>query len=223
MAFQPHYKVTALGVTGTLASPIEIWSWGFQFGQPSDGGDSTVGDVDLPTMAAIETFIELVHTQSDIPTGSNHFLTGFKVAQIGPDGLYAAPVQEVMYNPPVAGEGTGAAPLQLCLAVSLRGPLALPRVQGRFFLPVSSSVTVVSSTGKINGTGPSTLSSRLSDYIDTLNVALDTWTPGYRMVVASSKGTNAPVTAIRVGDVLDTQRKRRNGLVETYVENAVTP
>lgn len=41
-----------------------------------------------------------------------------------------------------------------------------------------------------------------------------------RAVVMSSKGsgTTRAVTACRVGDVLDTQRRRRNGLQEQYSE-----
>ncbi len=38
----------------------------------------------------------------------------------------------------------------------------------------------------------------------------------YRLVVASSYGTNRPVTLLRVGDVPDTQRRRDNRLSERY-------
>lgn len=221
MPYNVHYRVTALGITGTVAAPVEIWSWGFQIGYPGGPGDALPGPLDLETEGAIGAFILGVHTQSYVPVGSNHFLTGQKVAQIGPDGNYSAPVQEIVYATPTAGEGQGAAPLQSSLAVSLRGPLALPRVQGRFYIPLSNQVQNSPSTGKITGTGPASLSLTVVGLIETLNDALETFSPGLRVVVASSKGTNARVASVRVGDVIDTIRRRRNGLVETYSENLV--
>lgn len=218
MAFNVHYRATANGISGTLANPTEIWSFGIAIGFPGAGPDALPGDLDLTTLGAVGAFFNSVFTQTELPTGSNHFYTSYKVAQIAPDGSYGAPAQEVVLGTPVQGSGTGTMPLQIASVVSLRGPNALPRIQGRFYLPASSSIVIVSSTGKIGGDGPADMALLVSGAIDTLNTALEAFSTGLRVVVASTKGSNAEVVAVRVGDVLDTQRRRRNALVETYTE-----
>lgn len=115
----------------------------------------------------------------------------------------------------VAEAGTGTSvptPPQNAICVSMLTGLAGARNRGRFYLPppVSSAVTT---TGRLGTTQQTAL-------VDGLGVAFSGLaTAGFTPIVRSSVGGGAEtvVTSVRVGNVIDTQRRRRNAIAEVYV------
>lgn len=121
---------------------------------------------------------------------------------------------------PIAGSGTGVHPFQISRAVSLTTNLASRRARGRFYWPALVA-SVSTTTGK--STPPTGLvgawAQLLSDWGSDApgDVVL---TP----VIYSRVGDALnEVSSVRIGDVLDTQRRRRDGLVESYVSALVPP
>lgn len=120
---------------------------------------------------------------------------------------------------PVVGPFPATLPNQCAIVVSLRSQTAGARGRGRFYLPCLA--TSVDGNGRLPSLARSTVLARTKTLLDALSAGAtaDLGAGPQRIIVASGAGTgsNAGVTSIRVGDVIDTQRRRRDALVEAYV------
>lgn len=98
-------------------------------------------------------------------------------------------------------------PFQCATAVSLRTIFATRSGRGRFFLPPVSVAAIAS--GRLLTTATNTL----ADGVEALMLSMQT---GGATPVVYSRVARAAVTinAIDVGNVIDTQRRRRNKLIE---------
>lgn len=116
-------------------------------------------------------------------------------------------------------------PNQVAVVVSLRTATPGPKGRGRFYLPClqanvgTDGRLVASQRGTIAGVVQTLLKGLATDY-----VAATGFSDG-ALVVASGVGSglNSPVQTMRVGDVFDTQRRRRDALVESYVSLPIPP
>lgn len=119
----------------------------------------------------------------------------------------AAPI-----TPTKAGASTVSMPPQAARCVSLLTANAGRRYRGRFYLP--SSGASINSAGK--SAPPSGMATSLSQLL--AGIASD-W-PGtadpYIGVYSQAGGFITPVITVRVGDVIDTQRRRSDALVEVF-------
>lgn len=105
-------------------------------------------------------------------------------------------------------------PFQCATVISLLTASATRHGRGRFYLPPLAASFLLN--GKLNSTAMTTLDTAWTAFFDSLN------TDGVNPVVRNRTGhISTPVTSARVGDVIDTQRRRRNKLVETYTTIAV--
>lgn len=107
----------------------------------------------------------------------------------------------------VGTDATGPLPPQCSIVVSLRTALFNKSGRGRFYLPVFGSDVLAA--GRLPATAKTQVATAAQKMIQSLNGA------GYQVVVyhRASK-THDAVTQVNVGDVYDTQRRRRNKLVE---------
>lgn len=131
------------------------------------------------------------------------------------------------YFRPVALPGTGAPdkPNQSSVVFSLRTEGVGARQRGRMYWP-ALRVTLVASTGRISSPTPALISTDASQYLENVSDAIgsvltgvDTWHPVIYSRVAS---TSRDVTGVWVGDIVDSQRRRRDNLPESYAR-AVYP
>jgi len=100
-------------------------------------------------------------------------------------------------------------PFQCATVITLLTASATRHGRGRFYLPPLAASFLLN--GKLNSTAMTTLDTAWTAFFDSLN------TDGVNPVVRNRTGhISTPVTSARVGDVIDTQRRRRNKLVETY-------
>jgi hypothetical protein len=119
-----------------------------------------------------------------------------------------------------AGGVTIRLPNQCAVCVSLGTGQAGRSRRGRIYLPLLA-------LGVANGKMASTSPGLIADAMDTLFTAAKDW--GYdppsgsgAVVIASATlGIATHVTQIRVGDVIDTQRRRRDGIVEAYATRSL--
>lgn len=135
------------------------------------------------------------------------------------------------------GSGGASLPLEVALAVTLQGfPVGTfvadrARKRGRFYLPplaVGSMEGTPERQGRCAPTVLGPLFTGVRDFLndvhqmsvgqDPLNIG-QTW----RLVVVSRAGNfSTEVQAVRMGDVFDAQRRRRNGQPEIYTSGTIT-
>jgi len=217
----PH-KVAKVTLSGTMFGGQEIWSTGFFMG--FEGQDApTITDTGVSDISnAWQTFF----TKTDSEISNKYQYTMCKVQMLGTDGK-ALPDTARYYSPvsAVNGGSTGQAnPPQVALVATLAN--SLPRglaTKGRMFLP--GVCVALDATGHISGLSTGAIATNLQTFFGTIMNDADT--PG-RAVLASlgnvaqlRPGQIRHVTQVRVGNVYDTQRRRRNALNEAYTTRPV--
>lgn len=114
--------------------------------------------------------------------------------------------------------GTNPLPPQIATVVSLRTPLVGRSRRGRLYLG-GQAATHLTATGRLEPAAQGLIADFVEDLFEQVNLALDA-----RRVCVYSRvlRTTANVTSIAVGDVFDTQRRRRNGLDESVTVREVS-
>lgn len=232
-AAYPH-RVNKVTISGECFSGAEEWTTGFYVGavgaDAADPGTATASAI----AAAWTTFFTA--TNSHI---SNYYNTKqVKVSQLETDGDVDLEMIDIYdYGTPIYGvQGGTPLPPQITLALTMtsdnqRGLAS----KGRMYLP---GVNL-----QLSGTGPtisSTEQGQLATTAQTFFNAVNASTDVAGNIILASKGHKLPgavpavdpyvyvlgklanVTGIRLGNVYDTQRRRRNGVSETYVNKVLT-
>lgn len=199
-----------VNVSGDMCLGAEHFSWGFHVGF---GGPSPV------TAAEVQTWAQAMADRiSD--AGSESWL-----GQQGTDTIYknvsvqyysgsgpATYSGAAIINPSVVGTSTPNVAPQVCRVISLLTGTAGRRFRGRIYLPARGALTGT------DGISVPTAGS-LTAFGLLLGDLVEAW-PGddapYLGVYSAAADVVTPVTQLRQGNVLDTQRRRRDGLNETY-------
>ncbi len=224
MVYAPHVRMTVQGSfrPSLILPTYEIWSTSLAIAVPGGGTLPATGPGLNDTLWAdmAEDFRVFLSSVGAAPSNGLS-IDSFKAATIGADGSYTAEPTIVDYGPVMLG-GTGAigkAP-QTALAVSLNTTAPLDRVKGRMYLPAPAYVP--QDDGRISPANAAAAANAAATFINNINnqPGIDQ-SPGTVAVVASTKGTNWKIDAVRVGRVLDTIRTRRNQMVEDYSQVAI--
>jgi len=220
------HKVTRVTMFGTMFGGAEEWSTGFFLG-------SVGGDAPAPTQAgadAIKGYWQTFFTAANSHISGDWKTEGVKLALFNTDGHTDLDnVKTSFYATPISGgEGGGSLPPQVSLSAQLASDVGRGlAAKGRMYLP-GVRTPISSTTGKIGATEAGQIALTLKTFLDAVNGSID----AAGTVVLASKGritgggaapVNAVVTKVRVGDVYDTQRRRRNGLTETYQTQTIVP
>lgn len=212
---------------GTFAGGAEEWSTGFYMGYEA-------GDADLPTQELADGIADLWRTFFIAPASqiSNRWTaTTVKLSSIGTDGKSNA-ADTVYANVPAGATGVGSLhyPPQIALVATLKSTIARGvGSKGRMYLPGVGMAT--EGDGKIGVGSLNGLRDTLGAFLTGVNAL-----PSNNVIVLASHGSlnedgspriggSSPiikaVQEVRVGTVYDTQRRRRNGLSESYVTATV--
>lgn len=217
------HAVNRVTLSGTMFSGAEQWSTGFYFGE--EGADAADGSEAMAAaiLAAWKTFFQ--HANSLV--NSNYITTQCKVAKIDANGHTV--LDKVFYSmasPTFAG-ATGVSPLppQCALVVTLLSDRPRGKAsKGRMYLPGFSGA--LGGNGRVQGIHQGQIADNLKTFFDALTGHIDI--PNELILAAKGTGPTPALTAqndyvetIRVGDVVDTQRRRRNGLLESYVSRVL--
>lgn len=134
---------------------------------------------------------------------------GSRVQWIASDGHVVETAERVITG--VAGTGGGnQLPQEVAVVASLRTALASRRGRGRMYLP-APAYGALTSASRLDTTIRDDIAQAMSTYLDT------DVTTGLFSCVASATGTLlSTVLEVRVGDVFDSQRRRRDSLIESY-------
>nr|CRY96156.1 hypothetical protein [uncultured prokaryote] len=209
MAYESFLQVSLFGGYTTAIPGDEIWQFGFKTNQNVSDADElqALADAWGPLMGAAFSDCAQIASAAEF--------RGVKCAPIGPDGHYTG--EPGIYDapaPPVGGSAFSMLPLQNAVVVSTiaNGVFRGAGRYGRFYVP---GVTTNALTG-----GVRIKSDARDDYIDFAIALFEITRTGtdtpHNVRHFPISGGNAIVNEVRCGDVVDTQRRRRNQLVETY-------
>lgn len=212
-----------LTFSGTVAQQ-DIWSNAFTL------LNETVDDA-AAAFAALNP-ADLLTAATDFYRGANsgmanyNWLTQIKLAHIGTDGKTIGEPKVFDLTSPVLGSYQGSVIPQASIVVSLETDV--PRglaSKGRFF-PPSGFADVQTNSATLSTASTEAIANRAVAFINAINTWGDLGANSVAVAINSSArtGANHYVTGVRVGNVTDIQRRRRNRIAETYVERPlVTP
>lgn len=220
MAFA--HKVNRVTMSGTMYGGNEIWTTGFWAG-------STSGDAPAPTVEAAEAIADA--WQPFFTSVSVKVAYLFKTATIKITPYSAAGVIDVgaiksfSYSTPIEGAHTGNGnPPQCALVATLVAGSGVGNGgKGRMYLPGIG--TGIDPTGHISTGDANAIAAALATFFADVNASVDS--PGIAINAAKTApvtgflAINRALTTVRVGNVFDTQRRRRNALAESYSSDAI--
>lgn len=228
MAKAYAHKWVRVTISGTSNTGAEEWSTGFQMGSPTV--DMT--DAQAPGAQSIATAWQTFFTAAANKFSGYYFTKQVKCALINTDGSTDLDAIDYYDFPTAIGGGggtVGTLPAQITLAATLtsdrqRGLAS----KGRMYLP-GICEPIEGATGKLPSGFQGTLATNFKTFLDSVNTASGV---SGKLVLASAGHKGAPpapgeppiyaggvtawVTGCRIGNVYDTQRRRRNGFTEAY-------
>jgi len=226
------HSIKRVTFSGTCYNGAEIWSTGLYIG-------AVEADVSNPTQAfadSIRTAWTAFFQSASVSVSSIFKTDNVKVAQINADG--STNLSNVVYAPygtAIAGAGSSLGqPPQIALVASLENSGARGlAAKGRMYLPGINHA--VGSNGQLTPGQVLPIATALQTLIQSINAAAPSGekvilaSQGRRVKGADGQYTPVPGTAVssvvnrvRVGSVYDTQRRRRNAMVETYQSASIT-
>lgn len=211
-------KVVRVTLSGQMFNGAEEWQTGFYMG-------SATQDATAPTQQfadAVRDAWTTFFTFADHGISNSYSFTQAKCVLLAKDGRYGAD-EPVVSSPAasVVGPRSGAPmPPQVALVATLMAGSGKGLAgKGRMYLP--GIAETINSSGHLDQGYCVKWADGLAAFFNTINGSFDA--PGE--VINVSRGhkallgagnRNVPVNGVRVGNVYDTQRRRRNALAETY-------
>lgn len=205
----PHAKIDFLG---DAWGAVEEWQTGLRILGTAVPSDTQLEELD----AAFNTFITT--NAVSLPSGCRYI--GVKWSPIGTDGRYPPAGESRTYFRETPTQGVfGTGYPQIAVVLSLRtARLRGYASNGRMYIP--SSLGIEAATGRVTTSAAGQIADAGAALISAINAV------GLGNVTVMSEvggGLNATVTGVRVGRVMDTQRRRRNQLSEEYTEVVPLP
>lgn len=212
------HTVNRITLSGTMWGGAEEWSTGFFLGQEgSDAAELPQAGLDL-IRDSWATFFS--HGLSWI--SNQYTFTQAKSALIDATGHTI--LESVKYSYPtgsvVGGTTSGHFPSQCSLVVTLQSdrPRGIAS-KGRMYLPGIAGG--VNGGGKLDSDRVNSIANNLKTFFDSMVGSFDIadqliLAGKARSALLAGTAQNDYVETMKVGDVVDTQRRRRNGLSESY-------
>lgn len=205
-------------ISGTLGSE-EIWSTGVNFA-PAEGPfvDDQAGLDAWANAAALR--LELLTTgflASYLSTSGS--IERVQVQYLGVGGTVVAQAEAAVTD--VSGSTNVECPFQCAVALSLRTAIPGASFRGRNYWPALGAQ--LGPDGRIALSDCVVLAQEWANLLEDLADASPEALLMQPVVYSSPRSVVTPVTSIAVGTVLDTQRRRRNSLLETYAVQEYPP
>ena len=225
MSYTAHFAQLRYG--GAAWSGAEQWSCGQKLKHLGGADLEAMQDECISSLSAVVAAVTAYFTGA-AQHGANNHLDWVSLNVINKDtGKYAFPNDAVIAEGLTpTGPTTGGVP-QVAYCVTTRGnPSRGPGAFGRWYVPCGNATPLA--TGKMSAATVLAWSNAAGTFLTALQnidsgLGPDAWSPwhyglGGTGSVAEKTGIDSAIVSVGVGDVLDTQRRRRNALVETYTE-----
>lgn len=199
-------------LNGTLGNGgVERWSCGFNFQTDTapDFQEASALAADIGSALSASAWSALGSLVNGV--SAQFSLTDLDVYVYDGTGPAVASGSHT-FTTPYTGTGPATAPPQVAAVVTLLTALPGARHRGRFYWPQLAptiSTSLKSSTAKGLASGTVTMLGAIAGQMAEFGNPEP-------VVFSPTGGTMTPVIAVRAGDVLDTQRRRRDSLQETY-------
>jgi len=208
-------SVIRTSILGTMPGG-EVWSVNPTFFCLDEPADVTAAEA-----LAIATAINSITIGTGLRAIMNPStaVVGCRVEARDSDGTLRA-LGEHTRGTPVAGTGTTSHPYQTSMVTSLRTSHPGGQGRGRLYWP-ATGVTLASATLRVDSTTTGQALTAVRQYLVSITAAVAASAGPVVLCVWSRTGTAMhTVNTVRMGDVLDTQRRRRDSLNEAYTELA---
>lgn len=221
-----QFRPIRVTIAGTCFGAAEEWSTGFFVGDEDD-------DAVAPTQAFIDdvaTYWQTFFTAVGSVISNKYQTVELKAALLNADG--STDIDSVVHHTYGTAISGNASTLVQVPQASLVATLTSANTRGlaskgRMYLPGFSPQ--VDTTGHIPASNITTVAGTFQTFMNAVNGSFNV--PG--AVILASKGRpqaipplagpSATVTGYKIGNVYDTQRRRRNQLAETYTSGTITP
>jgi hypothetical protein len=204
--------IIRLSIMGTMPSG-EVWSTNpvYKIG----------GDFGVPVSAAQAATIATACLAVAVPTAlrtmnvSTVNFSGIRVEARSKAGVLESQAEAVR-GAPTTGSGTAPHGFSTALVSSLRTAHPGPSGRGRLYWP-ATSILLTTASLRVDPTNLISYRDSVKTYLSGLEAAIQATVTGVSLTVWSRKGlATYPVTSIQVGDIVDTQRRRRDAAIENY-------
>ena len=206
---------------GTFDGEEEIWSNNLSL--VPDGNFPVYWD-DATVSPQIIAAVNAWHTSDGAGISNRCKLAWIKIANIRTDGTYGDEPFIYDFPTPVSGGSIGSIETTRSLAVSFKTQFARGKAaNGRFYIPAFNEN--VSTNGRLATATQENVLEAAVLFIDAINAALEPAIAGSARVGVTANAEVAPrhavATTVRVGDVIDSQRRRKNKMLENYVSDVL--
>jgi hypothetical protein len=215
------YKTVRVTIEGSCFGGSEVWTSGFYLGT-EDADAGTIDQADVDNIAtAWSTFF--THANTKISNlYKTHRIKAVMHNVTGGSDLSTLKIKD--YTPDISGASAAAVmPAQVSLVGTMRSSIVHGKAShGRMYIP--GICGAVGTDGRLSATDRDAIGLKFKEFIT--NVRGYAGMPGYPILIAKGYGLGPPalskyIYSVRVGNVYDTQRRRRNGLSETYYDAAI--
>lgn len=210
----PYVRVTLFGeLPGG-----ERWSVSPAF--RGDWDDPVFGHDELQAAA---TAIQSTTNWTDYPTlmtflSSRGSIGGTRVSLYGPDGRLADYAERAASGP-INGSGTLALPPTAACALSLYSGIPGRSYRGRIFWPALGA-TLDSNTGRFRTSDVAELAIETTEMLSDIQDKFQPTRAAHLIVWSSKLQAGTTVREVRVGDLVDSQRGRKDALQDQYASAA---
>lgn len=211
-------------LSGTMATS-EVWSVGPAYNESTDTvtWDQEAGQAAADAIVARAVPLELRQLLSTAAR-----LTKARIERRTDAGILIGAAEAPFTTPPT-GTDAPTKPPQTSVVISLRTTVPGSRGRGRLYWPALSGA-MTTGTVRLTNPAPAAVASAASVYLDGIETDLKNSlhpVPSlidlHLCVVSPTTNTRTDITRIQVGDVLDTQRRRRDKLAEAYADTVYPP
>lgn len=217
MAFPYSYFKLTFG--GSLSGTEEIFSCGLALArEESDVTLNDLSDLSAGNLGNIANTISDFFSDNRNGVPSKYRLEWFKIALIGTNGKYIGPPAEFIWSSPVRGGDNvkGFIPSTAVVYTLMSKKFKDPGKYNRFYLPTVPPNTY---NFKLTNDETSDRAESASEFILALNVFfLAEFTSIQVRAVSQRVSSYKRIEDVKVGNIIDSQRRRRNRLYETYSE-----
>lgn len=185
---------------------------------------AALGGLSTADQDGLQALMSTLMSDDDFQWGNFSRATGLKVAALDELGHYLAEPLVRDIQSPASGSSTGLVYPQDTVVVSLRSSSTFGEAnRGRMYLP-HIAINRVTATPFMNGTNIAACATAAQTFLNGVNDITNTGADPAALTIMSSKGAGAAkaVVSMAIGNVLDTQRRRRNRLTEQYTSRSVS-